>query len=115
MELEKTLLEEAEHDKSEYQKKDFSNRNTVLFLKHFLSRHKLFQENVELFNRYFQSVYSVNPSAKSEVWNPKHDQGPTLTKFSISKKSTRLFLAKADSTNSRRPEAIIPVFFSKVG
>ena len=71
-------------------------------------------QKVELFNRYFQSVYTLHCSARLEVLNPKHDQEPTLTKFSLAKKSIRLILENADFTKSRGPEAMPPVFFQKL-
>ena len=66
--MEKFLLEEAEHDKSEYQYKLFSSRKTNFLFKHFKSVNKnavlrfdtvevkTIQQKANFLNEYFQSV-----------------------------------------------------------
>ena len=126
--MEKLLLEEAERDKSEYQYKHFSSRKTNFLFKHFKSRNKnadipevlrfgtveakTMQQKANLFNEYFQSVYSqpckISTRQTSEVTEV------LLNNFSVSKRIIRSILEETDETKSRGPDGIPPIFFKKL-
>ena len=72
------------------------------------------QEKVELFNEYFQSVYTPENPTKFELPSLSQSCEPILTNFSISKKIIRRILVETDVTKSRGPEGIPPVFFKEL-
>ena len=124
--LEDLLIRSSEQDRIDYQEQLFETRKTDTIFKHLKSLNKtsrlpnlviyedrestLPQEQVNMFNKYFHSVFS--PKQKFSIEDIKCEN-PTLTNFNTSKLRIFEIMSELDTTKSRGPNGLPPALFKK--
>ena len=126
-ECEESVASKSEEDRFEYQTKLFLSRDTHAIFKHFKSYRSTcslpeqlrwndkeeYSANgkVNLLNEYFQSVYNVTVQ---EIEGPLPGDSNILADFHFSKADIRNLLEKLDTSKSRGPDRLPPIFFQKL-
>ena len=124
--LETEFWKSSEQDRIDYQTKIAEARNTDLMIKHFKRMSKesalpstvvlngqesnSVNETLNLFNNYFQSVYSPKNKSLCDIYCKE----PKTTTFDTSVSTIRKYLDDLDETKSRGPDGIPPLFIKNL-